>query len=362
MPNSDRIQLIVNGQKVENFLDYQVDADIYTADHAFSFRFSNTSAKVISGSRCELRVNDVLAMTGIIDKVTRSTDRDGVTLRAEGRDLMGLLVDSYCETFPTLKDKTLSQIAATLLVNVPFIQRSAIVYEQDVVATMAGPKPDGRSTLSQLSATGNEPAHKYVQIDPGTTVFEALKKYAMSRGLLFFGLPNGTFVFGRPKAQGAPAYSIVMSKKDPSKNNALSGSYTDDISSRYSKVTVIGQRQGRDTDGVNGAANINTGATATDPTFPFYKPYVTTDNNDEFSPSTYARLILEKQRARGFELHYRVPGHTQKGKAWTVNELCRVQDEVAQLDGVYLIFGRTFELSRDGKYTSLRLGLPGLVR
>ena len=362
MPSSDRIQLIVNGQKVENFLSYRVEADIYKADHAFSFRFSDTSSQIAPGSRCDLRVNDVLAMTGLIDKVTRGGERSGVMLRAEGRDLMGLLVDSCCETFPTLKDKTLSEIATTLLSNVPFIQRSAIVYEQDVVGTMAGPRPDGRSTLSQLSATGCEPAHKYAQIEPGMTIFEALKQYAMSRGLLFFGLPNGTFVFGRPKAAGAPAYSIVVSKRDPSRNNAVRASFKDDISRRYSKVTVIGQRQGRETDGVNGAASINTSATVTDSTFPFYKPFVRTNNDDEFSPPTYARLIMERQRAEGFELHYRVPGHTQKGKAWTINELCRVQDDVAGLDGVYLIFGRAFELSREGKYTILRLGLPGLVR
>jgi len=42
---------------------------------------------------------------------------------------------------------------------------------------------------------------------------------------------------------------------------------------------------------------------------------------------------------------------------------CKVHDEALGIDGVYLIYGRTFERSKqDGTFTSLKLGPPGLVQ
>ncbi len=358
----DKIALIVDSQKVENFLGYRCEADIFTADDAFSFEFSNPNTRIKRGQRCELRINDELVLTGIIDKVVRSVRKEGVSLRAEGRDLMGLVVDSYCEEFITVKGKSLSELAELLLRKIPFINREAIIYEEDVIGTLAGKSGHNarKGVGKSLAGLGQKP-HKFAQIEPGWTVFEVLRKYALSRGLLFYALPDGTFVFGRPKAKGEPLFAINVTKKDVQRpTNAIESEFCDDLSRRYSKVTVVGQRQGRNEDA--GPAQINTGAVVEDPEVPFYKPFVALDNNDEFSPEMYARLLVEKQKAEGFHLSYRLPGHTQNGKVWTINELCQVKDIVAGLDGVYLIYARAFELGRQGKFTSLKLGLPGLVR
>lgn len=40
----------------------------------------------------------------------------------------------------------------------------------------------------------------------------------------------------------------------------------------------------------------------------------------------------------------------------------RLTDEVFGLDDDYLIYGRTFELTKDGAFTALILGLPGMVQ
>ena len=42
--------------------------------------------------------------------------------------------------------------------------------------------------------------------------------------------------------------------------------------------------------------------------------------------------------------------------------MCRVTDEALDLDNDYLIYGRTFEMSKEGAYTIVRLGLPGMVQ
>ena len=138
------------------------------------------------------------------------------------------------------------------------------------------------------------------------TIFDVLSNYARSRGFMFFSLPNGTFVFGRPKTKGAAAFNIVSLKPGP-QNNALTCEEVNDFSKRFSKVTVMGQRQGTDADGGDdddddddagdngndgdddggGAAAINTHAVAYDPTFPFYKPFVALNNNDSLSPALH---------------------------------------------------------------------------
>lgn len=356
---SDRIALLINGAKIQNFLSYRVEADIYRADHAFSLELARPETEIKAGQRCELRVNDELALTGIIDKVSRRYQKSGLSLQVEGRDLMGLLVDSHCEKFVTVKGKKLSELAEMLLETVPFINRKNIIYQQDVVGSLGNLEQERHP--DQTLELYDKP-HKFTQISPGMTVFEVLKTYALSRGLMFFSLPDGTFVFGRPRAKGEPAYNLVCTREGED-NNILEGSCDEDISKRYSKVRVIGQQQGRDDmgTGADGAGKINTAATATDPDFPFYKPYVSTDNNDSDSPAGRARLILEKQRHEGFQLNYKVRGHTQGARVWTINELVRVKDDVLGQDKVFLVFGRTFELSRQGVYTSVKLGPPGLV-
>jgi prophage tail gpP-like protein len=360
---ADWVTLIVNGQKIENFLSYKIEADIYTADDAWSLELAQPEAEIIAGQQCQLYVNDELHLTGLVDKVQKSYDKRGVRLSVEGRDLMGLLVDSYVEQFTTVEGKKLSELAEMLLKNVPYINRQAVAYQEDVVGSLKQKKTtkkvieeDTEDSFIELIDT----PQKLSQIEPGMTIFEVLRTYSLSRGLMFFAMPDGTFVFGRPKASGEPRYHLTCRKRDPVNNNVLSGERLVDLSQRYSKVTVIGQAQGLDEDG-DDATKVRTKAVREDPDFPFYKPYVTTNNNDAQSPAQHARMVMEKQKHEGFQLKYRVPGHSQNGDIWNINELCQVQDEVLGEDAVYLIYGRTFEMDKGGVYTDLTLGKPGIV-
>ena len=131
------------------------------------------------------------------------------------------------------------------------------------------------------------------------------------------------------------------------------------IAARFSRITVITQQQGHDDLGA--ATSVNVKKVVTDPTFPFRKPLVKTMSDDSVSPALYGRLLKEKMLNDGFRLSYQVPGHSQNGKNWKVNEICRVEDEVLGLSGSYLIYGRTFERSRGGTTTRLQLSLPGKV-
>ncbi len=352
MPDSVRLQ--IGGQRIENFLSYSIEADLYTADDAFSLELANPEIKVTPGQRCEIHVNDQRELTGIIDRVTPSYDKSGSRLRVEGRDLCGLLTDSYCEEFIDVRGMTVKALAERLLRTVPLIRRKDIVYQDNIRGNLK--KKKGRGA----ALAGFDTAQNFAKIEPGQTIFDVLRTFAASRGMVFYSMPNGTLVFGRPKDGGEPLYYVMTRKTEPQENNILEGTLVQDISRRYSKIVVVGQQQGMDS---FGSSAVNTKATVTDPSFPFYKPYVATDSNDSRSPKLHAQMLLEKMKYEGFQLQYRVAGYAQNGANYKINEMCRVVDEVFELEENLLIYGRTFELSKDrGSCTILRLGLPGRVQ
>lgn len=355
----DHIELYVDKMRIEHFVGYQIDADLYTPAAAFSLELANPEAPVRPGHLSELYINGQKELTGIIDTVRHTVRKRGVALRVGGRDLMGLVIDSCVEAgnWTGVENLRLKTLAERLLKKTPFINRKAIIYEENVVGRLKG----GSTTGGFLSDTDMEQPQG--QIEPGMTIFDVLKEYSLSRGLLFYCRPDGTLVFARPPARGAPEYTLTM-RRSGQGNNVLESERLEDYSRRYSSVTVVGQQQGGEH--LFGAEAINTGgeqASHHDPSFPFHKPYVTIDNNDAASPAKRARMIMEKQRHDGTQLQYTAARHSQDGKNWRINAFCRVEDELRGISGDYLIYGRTFELSNEdeGPITRLRLGVPGLV-
>jgi prophage tail gpP-like protein len=333
----DKVELLINNRRVELFQAYRIESDLYTPADAFSLTLSNPDFQITRGQTCQVLVNGTLEMSGIIDRTIRSVNKQGRTFKVEGRDLLGLVVDHFLEEFIDLEGYSLKALAEKLLKTIPFINRKTVVFgaEQKPVET--------EDTV--------------MKIEPGDTAFAVLSRFAAARGLLFYSRPDGTFVFGKPKAKGNAEFQITL-REDGVGNNAEEGSVTEDISRRFSKVVVLGQQQGGEDVDVE---DINTYGSASDQTFPFFKPFVQTMNHSASAPSLLARMTLEQQRAEGLILEYVVKGHSQRGKNWTPNALCRVEDTVNGFTGLALIYGRTFEGDKRKPLTRVRLGLPGVI-
>ena len=353
----DKVELYIGEVKIEHFLKYSISADLYTPADAFHMELANPETPITAGKKCELKINGKLELTGIIDKVHRKVSKSGVSLEVTGRDFMGWLVDAYCEPpWIDTHNMTLKTLAEKLLSNAPdFIKRISIDYEKNIVGRLKGKKSTGAGFLSPLDT-----AQKIGRIEAGMTVFEVLKNYALSRGMLFYSQANGTLVFGRPMVGGVSEYTLQLLKNGTG-NNVIESDVEEDISRRYSKVIVVGQQQGSQGDLEAKQINSPPGIEE-DKTFPFPKPFVTTDNNNNVSPKMRARMIMEKHRRAGTQLIYTVGRHSQGGKNWTINKICRIKDEVQGIDADYLIYGRTFEMNKQsGPVTRVKLGKPGLI-
>lgn len=342
----DKVTLQIDDQRIENFLSYRVESNLFNAADTFDLTLANPGQDVKEGARCRLYVNDQLELNGIIDRISENSTKTENSLKVEGRDLMGLLVDSYAKDFADKKGETLSALAQRLLADIPFINRKAIQY--------------GKGSKDRaVPLTGKEEDFEFTEIEPSQTVFETLKKYALSRGMLFFGLPDGTINFGEPVTSGKAEYTLIL-KKDGKFNNVLSAQRTRDISQRYKTVTITGQRQGTDE---YGPEDINISATVTDETFPFVKPFVATADHDGQDPARYAKVLMEKQQFAGRSLIYKTYGHSQNGKNYQVNAVCHVSDDCStyKIEDNFLIYARTFEMSRQGVFTVLRLSRLGVL-
>jgi len=68
----DKISLHINNLKIENFLSYRIESDLFVADDAFEITLANTGAEISEGAQCKLYINDTLELNGIIDKITDS--------------------------------------------------------------------------------------------------------------------------------------------------------------------------------------------------------------------------------------------------------------------------------------------------
>ena len=347
---SDRVELLIGGHKLESFISYKIDSDLYKAADEFSMKLAPAGISINPGMECRLLVNGKLELTGVLDSVEETGDKDGNWINLGGRDLGGLLVDSHIEEFPDLQDATLKEMAEQLLANVPHVNRKEIVYQAGI----------GGQKAANVTTTAFDTGQKNAHCDATRTIFDVLRDYASARGAMFFLLADGTLVFGRPKTSGATDYDLVR-RKSGRGNTILSGGRTRDISRNWSPIIVLGQQQGSDQ---LGAADINTRASIEDPDLPLRKPLVVQNDNDGNSPEKHARLLLDRQRAGSIAFSYVVPGHSQGGNNWTINRLCRIVDEALYPaeDGVYLITGRTFELDKEkGRTTEIRLGLPGVI-
>lgn len=334
----DSVELKLGNKSISDFESFSIESRMYEGASQFSLEVSNPGIDIAAGTRFELFVNYKLEMSGIVDRVIKGYNKGRRYLSIEGRDLMGLIVDSYCEQFITLEGKKLPAIAETLLKKVPFINRKAIEYD---------------SKISKLDA-----AKELMQIEPGSTIFEALKGAALSRGLLFFCKPDGTLVFRKPKGDGPCIKSLVI-KENSNESEIIDAELNEDFSQRYSKIVVLGQQQGSsDFD----PSDVNVLATVADSSVPYYKACVRCVNEDKVNAQALARKLLEQQKAFAKSIRYTVHGFSQKGINWGINQLCRIDDDVLRLHGTFLIYNRAFRLSRNqGAVTVLELGDPGVV-
>lgn len=334
---SETVSIQLKEEEVSGFSEYSITSDIFVADDQFSFVLGDWRTKVENGEKVVVTVDGERVLVGILDRVERSFSKtEGRVLSLSGRSSMAHLVDNYVTKFRSLRGK-LEDIANDLLTDV-----RSLPYFGDQFKEIEFQPGTKRLNIEEGQ-----------RIEPGMTIFDALDTAARARGLIFFDRPDGSFVFGKPKENGETKFTLNITERDGC--DVIDGRSSVDISGLYSKLVVIGQIEGEVR-----AANVQY-TLEEYAVLPFLKTMVIERNSTFDSPKETARAAMEKQMASSFELSYTVPGHTQNGRPWAINELVDVNDEILGIRGAFLVYARTFKRGSGGTTTELRLGPPGII-
>lgn len=324
--NPDEVILLVRNARVDKFVSYTIDSDLYSPEGSFSFE-CDSRYDVNKGDNCQIFVNRVCVMAGIIDTVRRSLSRSGPKMEIEGRSVAAVLADSSVTKFATLPT-TLPQLTERLVRDLPFLSRKDFVFK-----------------------SGSDKAkvqRKFVEVSPGDSVFDVIKKAANSQGYLFWASPEGQLVFDKPVERGKADFKI-HAFENGEEMDYIEGSVTETLDGQHSLIKVVGESQD-DNDIKYVAASVKNSD------FPFYRPLVVNWNENEGPAKKTAELQLATEKAAAIQLEYTMPGHSQNGIPWTINAFCDVEDHYNGANDAYLIKHRTFTLDRnEGKRTKLEL-------
>ena len=324
--NRDEVILLVRNARVDKFVSYTINSDLYSPEGSFSFE-CDSRYDVNKGDTCQIFVNRVCVMAGIIDTVRRTLSRSGPKMEIEGRSVAAVLADSSVTKFATLPT-TLPQLVERLVRDLPFLSRKDFVFK---------------------SGSDKVKVHrKFVEISPGDSVFDVIKKAANSQGYLFWASPEGQLVFDKPVERGKADFKI-HAFENGEEMNYIEGPVTETLDGQHSLIKVVGESQD-DSDIKYVAASVKNSD------FPFYRPLVVNWNENEGPAKKTAELQLATEKAAAIQLEYTMPGHSQNGIPWTINAFCDVEDHYNGANGAYLIKRRTFTLDRnEGKRTKLEL-------
>lgn len=356
----DEIKLQIGNKEISTFLSYEVDSNVLVPADAFSVKVSRIDNSMKEGEEFKLYVNRTIEMTGIIDKITPSYSKGSQEMVIEGRDFMGLLIDISVEEWKTIKGMDLKKLAAKVLKNVPYLNKSKIIYGSEIEDIGTSSKRKGVSVKKMQNSIFNDTSTNTCQFQAGISIFDALSDYSQRHGLLMWMEPDGTLVFGTlkgPQDSESPAYSFYCYKSgdDRQKNNIISASNPRDLSKRYSKITTVAQIQGSDSFDVGGH---DVKKTATDATFPFTKPLVLQSGCGSARGAKYqAEWEVKRREVEGWRVEYTTSGHSQDGLNYRANRVCYIKDEVLGIDGSYLVLGRKLTMDRQtGPKTVLTIG------
>ena len=296
-PAEDRITIRVAGREHRDWTTYRIESHLITPADAWRVTLGIPADRIPATVRpwadMEACLGQDVVLTGRIDRIEREVAKGSQSLTLSGRDGAAVLVDCSAPIF-TRRKVTLTEVVDLAV------------------------RPLGVAKV-RVDVTN---AREKVEIEPGMTAWDALGQACEANGCWAWFESDGTLVVGGPDYAAAPVATLVT-RFDGKGNNVLSLAVTEDVSGRYSEVTVLGQSHGTET--AEGKHDIQ--HRETDPDVPGYRPLILVagDCDGATEAKRRAQKALMDSRLEGLTLTALVRGHrvSEGGKPWTPGQ--RVQ-------------------------------------
>jgi len=336
--NKDTISLVVNG------LAYDEDWDNIRVTRSLdmlcaSFEFTTTQEQpyemtdwpIKLGNECSVYIGETLAVTGYIEDINISYDRNSHTVQVAGRDKTADLVDCGRGKKPySVKGITIANTIKKLL------------------------EPHGIELIIDSSAAkaANRAPREFTTFDMGDSLAVMILKLVKREGIFPIATPEGALMLtatGTKRASDSIQTGI----------NVLSGGLKQSNKEVYSVYLTKGISRGADNLIVD---NFTYDSIFEDKSklVPRYRPFTNIEFGGDVGTGKSRAEWEAKYRAANSRLYgYTVQGWVQKnGDIWEPNTIVKLQDDVFDIDAEMLINACEYQQTSKGTITSLQLCNP----
>lgn len=317
----DVVEVKIGGQVHKGWTRYEIDSDLMTPADAWRVTLAQAEIalpkEVVEGAAVEVRLNRDVVLSGRLDERELRVAAGQHELMLSGRDGAGVLLDCSSPIF-SRSGVTLAQLVANITKELGIKQ---IRIEAD-----------------------NKLLREKVNIEPGDSAWDALRRAAEANGLWPWFEPDGTLVVGGPRYDKPPVATLVL-RADGKGNNLLSLAERRSIVERFSEVTVYGQSHASGSGAGERDGRNNIKGKEEDTGVKVYRPKVVVDHeaiNQDIARAR-ARKVISDARVKGYTLTALVRGHrTDAGLLWTPGQRINVKSEPHGIDGTYFLMARRF--------------------
>lgn len=323
------VEVKIGGKAHRGWTRYDIESDLFKPADAWSVSLSKRGidlpSEVVEGAPVEVRlirgVQTTMVLSGRLDDRDRDLRKGGQDLQLSGRDGAGVLLDCSA-AIVSMRQLSLGDVVARIV------------------------RPLGVTRI-RIDADASMTREK-VNIEPGDTAWDALRRAAEANGLWPWFEPDGTLVVGGPRYDTVPVDTLIYNA-DGRSNNVDGLNERRSIAERFSEVTVLGQAHASGTGAGERDGRHSVRAVVRDDGISVFRPKIVVDHeaiNEEIARAR-GRKIISDARLRGYTLTANVPGHyTQGGVVWTPGQRVAVKSDVLGIDGVFFLTGRRLSNSK----------------
>lgn len=351
-PLDDRVRVVLAGNDVRIFEQYEVKQSFFTSPAAFACRIgSGETANELTkrfppGTPYELRVGPVVQHTGRLDGYGPEDSSGATEVSLRGRDSLAPLHDAYVMADRSFANATFVQLTEQCLLAAGLTDFTIFPSNAANRLAISGASPfavavrqgagfdaspfevkdvvdeklrKGREEANAIAAVAaaqlraNAPTAKPLQAKTGERLFEFLNKELKRAGLFLFAAGAwNTFILAQPRTNQDPLYELIRQRGARANTvNVLRARHHNDTTRRFARYVVRGRAGGS----TKKAGRPQFGSEVVDEemvALGFTKGWskVDQDAKNERRALFLARRQMAEDRRQGWALSYTVKGHT----------------------------------------------------
>jgi len=332
------MKLEVNGVQYDNFTAASCEIRLDALSNTFSFEAVAADGEALpfkGGEACRVIVNGTPVLTGFIEVVEVRYNATDHTIRVQGRDKTGDLLDSSIDKISDLRAPiTLKEIIEKVIANIG----------ADI------------KVLEEVSTAPFDAAQDVAAPEPGDNAFDFIEKYSRKRQVLLTSNSDGNIVITSGSAETAVgSIQHIIGAED---NNVLASTFSFDTTGRFNVYKFTSQLNPFT---LNSAGDIglesvvNQSGGVSDPDVRIGRQLILIAETPFSDDQNEARSKWEAniRKARGLVYSVTVPGHTVDitdpgSDLWQINKLYPIVDDYLGKSEPMLCNSVTFTLDLNG--------------